>query len=450
MKRPHLPTHTLEGLIGLAATAVIATALMVYSLWEPARIASAQDQQLATDLDQAMTLYAENCVVCHGSDGAGIGATPPLATDALRTADYDTLAKVIARGRTGTAMPAWSQEDAGPLSTYQVGELTTLIQYGDWKATAQRVADLGLEPRLPVSTTVDEASLELVRALPEGDQLAQALSRYAADCVACHGTNGEGTALAPALNSETVRAKDPAALAATITNGVPSTLMSGWGNVLTAEEITALATLLKNWDQIPAGAVAPPPAPIAVTAESLALGSALYASSCTTCHGPEGQGTPRAPALNVKSVLTATTDAALQQIITMGVPGTAMPAWGDRLSETEIQALVGFIRAWEPTAPDVATPITGPFWRQSGSTSTGTSGGAVVGPPWLRRSGATAPGQALPSGGTSPSPNSGLLPTPTPQPPIGGNAAGAAFTASTFFLAFGMIAGGWKGLKKTR
>ena len=255
----HLPTHTLEGLIGLAATAVIAAALMVYALWEPARIASAQDQQLATDLDQAMTLYAENCVVCHGSDGAGIGATPPLATDALRTADYATLVKVIARGRTGTAMPAWSQEDAGPLSAYQVGELATLIQYGDWGATAQRVADLGLEPRLPVSTTVDEAALALVRALPEGDQLAQALSLYAANCVACHGTNGEGTALAPALNSAAVQAKDPAELAATITNGVPSTLMSGWSNVLTAEEITSLATLLKNWDQIPAGAVAPPP-----------------------------------------------------------------------------------------------------------------------------------------------------------------------------------------------
>ena len=57
-----------------------------------------------------------------------------------------------------------------------------------------------------------------------------------------------------------------------------------------------LAALLKDWDQIPAGAVAPP-APITVTAESLALGSDLYAGSCTTCHGPDGQGTPRAPAL---------------------------------------------------------------------------------------------------------------------------------------------------------
>lgn len=420
MKRLHLPTHTLEGLIGLAATAVIATALMVYVLWEPARIASAQDRQLATDLDQAMTLYAENCVICHGSDGAGIGATPPLATDALRTMDYDTLVKVIARGRTGTAMPAWSQEDAGPLSTYQVGELATLIQNGDWQATTQRVTDLGLESRLPVSTTVDEAALALVRALPQGDQLAQALSLYAANCVACHGTNGEGTALAPALNSAAVQAKDPAVLAATITNGVPSTLMSGWGNVLTAEEIASLATLLKNWNQIPAGAVAPTPAAIAVTAESLALGSDLYASSCTTCHGPTGQGTPRAPALNVKSVLTATSDAALQQIITMGVPGTAMPAWGDRLSETEIQALVGFVRSWEPTAPEVATPITGPFWRQSGSTTTGTANGTVTGPPWLRSSGTTDPAQPLPGGSTNTdggsSTSSGILPTPTPSP----------------------------------
>ena len=98
-------------------------------------------------------------------------------------------------------MPAWSQEDAGPLSTYQIGELVTLIQTGDWQATAHRVADLGLEPRLPVSTTVDEAALCTGQALPEGDPLAQALSLFAADCVACHGADGEGTALAPALNT---------------------------------------------------------------------------------------------------------------------------------------------------------------------------------------------------------------------------------------------------------
>ena len=281
---------------------------------------------MATDLDQAMTLYAENCVVCHGSAGAGIGATPPLATEGL----YGGIRHVGQGDRTRPHRYGDAGLEPGgrrPASTYQIGELATLIQYGDWEATAQRVADLGLEPRLPVSTTVDEAALALVQALPEGDQLAQALSLYAADCVACHGTNGEGTALAPALNSATVRAKDPAALAATITNGVPSTLMSGWGDVLTAEEITALAALLKNWDQIPAGTVALPPAPITVTAESLALGSDLYAllHDLPRARGP---GHAACPCLVMSRAFDGHHRRRPAKIITMGVPGTAMPRMG--------------------------------------------------------------------------------------------------------------------------
>ncbi len=77
------------------------------------------------------------------------------------------------------------------------------------------------------------------------------------------------------------------------------------------------------------------------------------------CHGLEGQGTPRAPALNVKSFLTDTSDLAIQQIVTNGVPGTAMPVWGDRMTESDIQAIVGFIRQWEATALEVAVPAKG-------------------------------------------------------------------------------------------
>mgnify|MGYP001122526481 CR=1 FL=1 len=103
--------------------------------------------------------------------------------------------------------------------------------------------------------------------------------------------------------------------------------------------------------------------------DSIALGGELYSANCSRCHGPTGQGKPIAPALNVKSFLTETTDQAMQQIIPLGVPGTAMPAWGDRMTEAEIQAIVGFIRQWEATAPEVAQSL-------------GLQGGG--GPPWLR------------------------------------------------------------------
>ncbi len=100
------------------------------------------------------------------------------------------------------------------------------------------------------------------------------------------------------------------------------------------------------------------------------MGADIFAQNCARCHGPEGQGTQRAPSLNVKSYLADVNDAALEQIVTFGVPGTAMPTWGDRLSEVEIQAVVGFMRSWEPTAPEVAVPARsggGPWWSTSGS-----------------------------------------------------------------------------------
>jgi len=181
---------------------------------------------------------------------------------------------------------------------------------------------------------------------------------------------------------------------------VPGTLMAPWDSSLSDEEVTALVTLLTQWDQVPSGAIPAPERPVPVTEQSLALGSEMYASNCARCHAAEGQGTPRAPALNVKGFLGRTNDAAIQQIITLGVPGTAMPAWGDRLSEADIQAIVGFIRAWEPTAPEVAEPARGggsPWWQSgAGSTPGGTGGG----PPWMRSSN-TGSGQApaLPSGG---------------------------------------------------
>ena len=73
-----------------------------------------------------------------------------------------------------------------------------------------------------------------------------------------------------------------------------------------------------------------------------------------------------------------TTDAAMIQIVTSGVPGTAMPAWGDRLSVSEIEAAVAFVRSWEATAPAVAVAQTtggqgGPPWQRNGTTTQPTA-----------------------------------------------------------------------------
>jgi mono/diheme cytochrome c family protein len=382
MKKPS--SRLIEHVVGLLALGLALTGLLIYAIQEPQRIVQAQEAQLQRDLDEAMTLYAQNCSVCHGVAGEGIGATPPLDNPALRNSDAVTLTKIIARGLYGTTMPAWHIEDGGTLSDYQIATLVSLIPSGDWQAVQDRVVNLGLVPLVPFSAEPDPALLAAVGELPGGEALARGITVFAGQCVACHGADGLGSSIAPALNDPAVRQKPPADIERTILNGVPGTLMAAWQPVLPAEDVTALVTLITGWDTVPSGTIPEPDRPLPVTEESLALGAGLFAQNCARCHGPEGQGTGRAPALNVKGFLTDTGDLAIQQIVTLGVPGTAMPAWGDRLAEFEIQAIVGFIRLWEPTAPEVATPARGggPWWAVNGGTSPGgrslPSGGQVL------------------------------------------------------------------------
>ena len=407
-----------QTLLGLAAALFLTGGLWWYQEHETQRLEAAQQAILARQLDEAMTLYAENCVVCHGIHGEGIGATPALDRDDLREADPESLHKIISRGLYNTAMPAWNMEDGGPLSDYQITELVQLIRFGDWQAVQDRVVNLGLAPTVPFTSEPDTDNLAMVAALPEGDLLAQGIQIYAQQCVACHGPDGEGTDLAPALNTPDVRATPAETLERTIRYGVSGTLMAGWDNVLSDEEIQALIALLTRWDEVPTGTIPAPDKPIPVTEESLALGEELFAQNCAFCHGSSGQGTRRAPALNVKSYLESTSDLALQQIITNGVPGTAMPAWGTRLTDAEIQAIVGYIRSWEPTAPEVAAPAAqggGPWWAASGDTQMNTTApggppsgkgadnrnGHGRGPRWQRTQ---TPEQNAPSSSTTPAP----------------------------------------------
>ena len=374
----HLDIELLEVLIGLLATLMIAIGVLVYFFSEPDRLQEAQAAQLGSELDDAMTLYAENCSVCHGIAGEGIGSMPPLDNLGLRESDSDTLFKIIGRGLYGTSMPAWSKEDGGPLSDYQIDELVVDLQNGNWEETHDRVVNLGLASVIPFVTEPDPEILDGLAGIPEGELLAQGVTLYAQECVACHGADGLGTSLAPALNDPQVRAKSEDELRRIILYGVPSTLMAGWENALNADEIDASVALITQWDQIPTGAIPAPDIPVPVTEESLVLGADLYAANCSRCHGADGQGTPRASSLNVKGYLEETSDQAIQQIITLGVPDTAMPSWGDRMTDIEIRAIVGFIRSWEPTAPEVADPARGgggPWWKTGGSIPGGRSGG---------------------------------------------------------------------------
>lgn len=339
--------------IGLLATLMILVVLVTTALREPVRQIEAAELIEAEAIAEGTLLYAENCVICHGASGEGLAAFPPLAM--LVEAESEDLYKTIERGRYNTSMAAYGVEEGGIFTKAQIDSLVTMIQAGDWGDIRQTVTDMGLMPPEMVAVELDEAAISQVEALPDGSTLAAGLNLYAAECTACHAPDGGGTSLAPALNTDELRTRlDDAAISRVIEQGVPGTLMAAWGNALDEQQIISLTALLRRWPEVDAAGISIPVvevAPVEISPEAIAAGERIFSIACTSCHGSSGYGTPMAPALNNDLFLSTTSDAAIRQIIGMGVSGTIMPAWGGRLNENDINAIIAYLRSFEGNAP---------------------------------------------------------------------------------------------------
>jgi mono/diheme cytochrome c family protein len=90
------------------------------------------------------------------------------------------------------------------------------------------------------------------------------------------------------------------------------------------------------------------------------IGTQLFATNCSACHGKGANG-GSAPVLNAKEFLKSVTDPQIQALVAGGVPGTEMPAWslafGGTLTDEQIVQITTYLRSLEPKAPSV------PKWR---------------------------------------------------------------------------------------
>jgi cytochrome c oxidase cbb3-type subunit 3 len=164
-------------------------------------------------------------------------------------------------------------------------------------------------------------------------------------CALCHGKDGEGID-APALNDKTfLDNTDGDTIFSIASSGVPGTEMPAWnqahGGPLTDQQIRQVATYIKDWE-----GSAPDRQAMAMAGDPVD-GLVIYNGTCIVCHGEDGSGTERAPALNDPVKLAQFDDEWYVDTIKDGRPAKGMPTWGTVLSPEQINSLVALLRAWE-------------------------------------------------------------------------------------------------------
>lgn len=145
-----------------------------------------------TDFNQ---LYVQNCAGCHGVEGRlgpACALNDPLY---LSFVPDDALRKVIAEGRTGTNMPAFSQQVGGSLTDQQIQSLITGMRsqwskpddFKDVSLPAYSVTETATSGT-PGSPFVKDSA---VNPSQTGDAQRGAVA-FQTYCSSCHGTNGTG------------------------------------------------------------------------------------------------------------------------------------------------------------------------------------------------------------------------------------------------------------------
>ena len=195
----------------------------------------AQDEIDQEKLQQGAELYNQNCAVCHGPDGEGrVGVT--LAKDWPSIRPDLEVENTIINGVPGSPMPAWSQENGGPLDDEQIDAIVYYIL--SWQSG-------GIELVEPLSAPTSRPPMTPIPGL-EGDPNQGAIL-YDNNCAVCHGPNGEGR-IGVTLAKVWPSIRPDLSIKTTISNGVSGSVMPAWsqanGGPLTEEEITDVVVFL--------------------------------------------------------------------------------------------------------------------------------------------------------------------------------------------------------------
>ena len=187
---------------------------------------------------------------------------------------------------------------------------------------------------------------------------------YADNCAGCHGVEGHGGAAIALADPVYLAMVDQKALRNVIANGVRGTSMPAFaqsaGGMLTDKQIDVIVTEMRSrWSRPGILDGANPPSYAAKSSGNVHQGEVAFRTYCASCHGAEGQGTPKGSAITNDSFLALMSDQGLRTIVIVGRPELKAPDWrgnvpGKPMSDHEVTDVVAWLaskRAQNPGQP---------------------------------------------------------------------------------------------------
>jgi cytochrome c oxidase cbb3-type subunit 3 len=184
---------------------------------------------------------------------------------------------------------------------------------------------------------------------------------YGENCAGCHGADGKSGAAIAMNNPVYLAIIDDASMRRVIANGSPGTAMPPFaqsaGGSLTDPQIDLLiAGIRKSWTGAPGANEGAPPYSSA-TAGDASRGAHVYATSCQSCHGPEGRGGGAGSIVDT-SYLLLISNQYLRTIVIAGRLDIGHPDWkndvsGQPLTAEQVSDVVAWLASKRP-APALA------------------------------------------------------------------------------------------------
>lgn len=307
--------------------------------------AQAAEPARKPDARSAESIYKDECSVCHGDHGDGRSRAsnslvpPPRNFTEAGELTREYMISIVANGKPGTAMAPWKTR-LGPQQ---------------------------------IEMVVDYVRNKFMQETIESHFTAGRMA-YGHFCKSCHGEQGQGVVAegltvaprsfsAPHAKTELTRER----MIAAVTRGVPGTLMWGFAEKMSADQIGAVVDHVRQVLMVDDTATPPEsatntgkskaaqadmslPMPKGLTGDAH-LGEQFFMGNCSTCHGTLGDGEgPRAYFMTIKPrnfmddySRTTLNRPAIFSSITLGRLGAEMPAWGKVLSEQEIANVAEFV-----------------------------------------------------------------------------------------------------------